>query len=441
MRLSWNHLGTPRAGAAHGKKVEISGWATALPGTTRADYFLLTAEPGCCPGCVPQNPLAVLEIFATEPLALNKGMLRLSGTLHLDQSEDSPWRYQIRAAQPVGGVTRRGLFAAAPLMCLPVPAMAEVPSGTVDMHSHAGGLFNTTTNDPFLPVAEPMRQGGLAVVCLAIGADLRVTHAADGRIRPYRDPHPGEIYEYSQRAFGRIHALVREQRLTIIRDAAGLRAAHAHDPSVIVACEGADFTEGRPERIDEAYEKWQLRHVQLVHYRPNELGDTQTEPSEQGGLTAAGAEIIRRCNRRGLVVDVAHGTYELVKKAAAVTTKPLLLSHTARMVGEPKPWTRLIMPDHAKAIAATGGVIGIWPVNPVPGVAAYARNFFYMIDLVGIDHVGMGTDQLGLTVPSSLPSYTQLPDLAAELRKKLTAEELEKVLGGNYRRVFEASLG
>jgi membrane dipeptidase len=442
MRLSWNHLGTPRADDAHGKKVEITGWPTAALGATRGDYFLLTGEPGCCPGCVPNNPLAVVEVFATESLELANGALRLTGTLHVERSDDTVWRYQVRGAKPAGGMTRRRLIASSALVCLPVPAVAEVPPGTVDMHSHAGGIFNTMGNEPFHPVADPMRQGGLAVVCLAIGADVLVTQLdhGDGRIRPFRNPKPGELYEYSKRAFARIHQLVREQRLTIIRDVAGLKAAHAGNPSVIVACEGADFTEGMPDRIDEAYEKWQLRHVQLTHYRPNELGDIQTEAPEHGGLTEAGAAIVRRCNQRGIVVDVAHGTYELVKKAVAVTTKPLLLSHTARIVGAPRPWTRLVTPDHAKAIADTGGVVGIWPVNPVPGVDAYARNIFYMVDTVGIDHVGIGTDQLGLTVPSSLPSYTQLPQLAAELAKKFTPVELAKVLGGNYHRVFEASL-
>ena len=79
------------------------------------------------------------------------------------------------------------------------------------------------------------------------------------------------------------------------------------------------------ERLDEAYQRWALRHLQLTHYRPNELGDIQTEPSVNGGLTPFGAEVIRRCNQMGIVVDIAHGTYDLVKKAAAVTTKPLVV--------------------------------------------------------------------------------------------------------------------
>jgi membrane dipeptidase len=159
-----------------------------------------------------------------------------------------------------------------------------------------------------------------------------------------------------------------------------------------------------------------------------------------GGLTAFGAEVIRRCNRLGIVVDVAHGTYDLVKKAALVTTKPLVLSHTS-LTDRPVAWTRRILPDHAKVIASTRGVIGIWPViDYFPTYAAFADGFARMVDVAGIDHVGLGSDQMGLVGASTMPSYANLPQLAAALRAKFTAEETAKLLGGNYRRVFDASL-
>ena len=63
-----------------------------------------------------------------------------------------------------------------------------------------------------------------------------------------------------------------------------------------------------------------------------------------------------------------------------------------------------------------------------------------MVDHVGIDHVGLGTDQLGLVGGSTMPSYADVPQLAAALRGKFTAEETAKLLGGNYRRVFAASM-
>jgi membrane dipeptidase len=210
---------------------------------------------------------------------------------------------------------------------------------------------------------------------------------------------------------------------------------------VIVASEGADFLEGRPDRVDEAYSKWSLRHLQLTHYRVNELGDIQTEPAVHGGLSDAGAEVIRRCNRLGVVVDVAHGTYDLVKRAASVTTKPLILSHTA-LTTSPRQFTRLITPVHAQVIASTGGVIGVWPDGTAFwSFTAMATHMARLVDVVGVDHVGLGTDLRGLVGPSVIKDYDELPSFAeALLEVGFSVTDTTKLLGGNYVRVFEASL-
>jgi membrane dipeptidase len=441
MRLHWRDLGTPRADRACGKPVELWGFPITVLPAGSTDHFLMMAEPGCCQGCVPANRWAVVEILADQPLKLGNGQLRVAGTWQVSSDPDG-WRYQLRGAELKPGVTRRALMAAS-LFCLPVPAMAQAADGmAVDIHSHAGNLIPMSFGrGPPAPIADPMRQGGMSTICLAVVADSPIISISSGRLRPSRDPRPGELYAFSQRSFGALHALVQEQGLPIVRTAAELRAARASRPSVIVASEGADFLEGKIERLDEAYQRWALRHLQLTHYRPNELGDIQTEPSVHGGLTAFGAEVIRRCNSMGIVVDVAHGTFDLVKAAAKATVKPLVLSHTS-LSDRPSPWTRQITSDHARAVASTGGVIGIWPVMAYfPNMVSYADGFAKMAEVVGVDHVGLGTDLLGLGGPSTLPGYADLPQLAAALRTKFTADETAKLLGGNYRRVFQASLG
>ena len=441
MRLSWRDLGTPRADRAHGEAVEISGWPTTALSLKRGDYFLLTAEPGCCAGCVPGNPLAVIEVFATSDIVLAGGPLRLAGTLEVVTGDPEQWRYQLRGARLVGGVTRRAVLAASPLFCLPVPALAQTDGTAVDLHSHAGNLIRAAYGrEGLLDIASPMKKGGLSTACLCIVADSPVISVSSGRIRPNRSPRPGELYDFSKIQFGKIHELARGQSLTIIKTSADLRAARANQPAVIVTSEGADFLEGRIERLDEAYQRWQLRQLQLTHYRPNELGDIQTEPAEKGGLTDFGADVIRRCNALGIVVDVAHGTFELVKRAVTTTSKPLILSHTA-LSDRPYPWTRLITSDHARAIVSVRGVIGVWPVQRVQNVSSYAEDIARMVDVAGIDHVGIGTDQMGLPGGSSMPSYADLPQLAAALSTRFKPDEITRLLGGNYRRVFEATLG
>lgn len=313
------------------------------------------------------------------------------------------------------------------------------------MHSHAGrigGVRNVEEHRDFAAVARPMRAGGMAAVCFAIIADSPCHRVMpDGRIHPYREPEPGELYRYAKMSFERLHSLIERERLTLVTDAAALRAASGKTPSAIVASEGADFLEGDPDRIDEAYEVYKLRHLQLTHYRVNELGDIQTEYPVHNGLTDAGVEVIRRCNKLGIVVDVAHGTYELVKRAASVATKPLILSHTS-FRADPGARSRLISADHARAIAATGGVIGVWPPATVfRDLRAMARGIAQLAEIVGVEHVGLGTDMLGLVGGSVFDRYERLPDLAhALLDTGFKTSEVAAILGGNYARVFEASL-
>lgn len=356
MRLDWDALGTAGADAADGAEIELAGFIRAA---ARPGWYLLSPEPGCCVGCLPRDEAGCVEVFARDSVPSVGTRIRLRGRWRVRSIDATGWRYQLhdaRPAEPPGwtSVSRRSVLVAGPLMCLAAfapgtePADAQEPSAwttlrrltTIDIHSHASainGVARVTGNAPPLPVAAPMNAGGLAVVCLAAVSDSPVHRVMpDDRIHPFRDPRPGELYAWSQLAFARVHRLVTEQKMPVITDAASLRAALADRPSAVIAAEGADFLEGDPDRVDEAYERWQLRHLQLTHYRVNELGDIQTEPPVHDGLTDAGAEVIRRCNRRGLVVDVAHGTYELVVRAASVTTKPLVLSHTS-LTARPKP--------------------------------------------------------------------------------------------------------
>ncbi len=465
--LDWTVIATAEADRYDGDMVEILGFmAPAEPAQTH-EYFLLMAEPMCCIGCWPSDPLAAVEVFATVPIAAEGRAVRLIGRWCRPIDDLTGWRYQLSDARllaveaPVPVLTRRGLFAAGALFglaaCTRTPATAVAAPAvdsadirrdlarttTADLHSHAGRVMlrRDGKDGPFLPLAEPMRSGGMAVVALAIVADTPTHHVEGGRIRPFRSPAPGELYRWSGASFARAHQLVAEQGLGVVVDRATLDAANADRPSVVIAAEGADFLEGEIDRVDEAYERYQLRHLQLTHYRVNELGDIQTEPPVHGGLTDFGAAVVRRCNERGLVVDVAHGTFDLVKRAAAVTTKPLVLSHTS-LADRPGPWSRTITPDHARLVAGTGGVIGIWPpTTRFPDLASLAQGMARMVDVVGVDHVGLGTDMLGLLAPAVFANYTQLPDLAQALTDAgFHPDERAKLLGGNYARVFRASM-
>jgi membrane dipeptidase len=288
-----------------------------------------------------------------------------------------------------------------------------------------------------------MRAGGMDVVCLAIVTDTLVTRVSADRKRfeAYREPAPGELYALGQTEFARAHALLAREGLALVTDRATLAATRTQGPGVIIAAEGGDFLEGHIERVDQAYAEHGLRHLQLTHYRVNELGDIQTAAPVHGGLSDFGAAVVRRCNSLGLVVDVAHGTYDLVKRAASLTTKPLVLSHTA-LAEHVRPRSRLIGADHARAIADTGGVIGVWPSSgSFADLSAMAQGIRRMVDVVGVAHVGLGSDMYGFISPPVFGDYRQLPSLAdALLAAGFSAHEVELLLGENYRRVFAANL-
>jgi membrane dipeptidase len=132
----------------------------------------------------------------------------------------------------------------------------------------------------------------------------------------------------------------------------------------------------------------------------------------------------------------------LAKAAVKIATKPLLLSHTA-ISGSPAMGpmplaARQISRDHARAIAETGSAIGIW--HFFPSLDKYVNGLKEMADVVGVDHVCIGTDQS--SNPGILPDYAQWVHLvAAMLRGGFSAEEAGKIAGGNYMRVFRAAVG
>jgi membrane dipeptidase len=99
---------------------------------------------------------------------------------------------------------------------------------------------------------------------------------------------------------------------------------------------------------------------------------------------------------------------------------------------------RQVTPDHARAIAETGGAIGIWHI--FESLDKYVEGLKEMVDVIGVDHVCVGTDQQ--VVPGALQDYSQWVNLiAAMLRGGFTSEEAGKIAGGNYMRIFSAAVG
>jgi membrane dipeptidase len=314
---------------------------------------------------------------------------------------------------------------------------------SVDVHTHGGpsGIF--AGKAPNGELARGMRAGHVAIVCLADVPDGPLLgRDANNVLAATRAARPGELYQYHLDRLRWVDDLIAQHGVRRALTVADVKAAHAAgEPALILDIEGLDFLETKLERLEESYRRG-VRTMQLVHYTPNDIGDFQTGTVVHRGLTAFGAEVIRACNRLGVVVDVAHGTEELVKHALTVATKPLLLSHTAlrgsKAQGQTSLTGRQISPDHARAIAETGGAIGIWHFFATP--ERYVDGLKEMTDVVGVDHVSVGTDagaRGGL-----FERYDGYPGLVdAMLRGGFTAADVAKIIGGNYLRILAASVG
>jgi len=314
---------------------------------------------------------------------------------------------------------------------------------SVDVHTHGGTTGITSKAPPSDDLANGMRAGSLAVACLADVPDGPILgRNAAGVLSALRSPEPGQLYEHHLERLAWVDEMVTRHGLRRVLTAADLAAAHAAgQPAIVVDIEGLDFLETKLERLEEAHQRG-VRHAQLVHYTPNDIGDFQTGTVTHNGLTPFGADAIRACHKLGLVCDVAHATEDTVKQATKVATKPLLLSHTAllesRAMGPTPLKGRQINPDHARAIAETGGSIGVW--HFFASLDKYVEGLKEMVDVVGVDHVSIGTDQQ--VNPGSLQDYAQWVQLvAAMLRGGFTPEEAGKIAGGNYMRIFHAAIG
>jgi membrane dipeptidase len=304
----------------------------------------------------------------------------------------------------------------------------------IDMHTHAGRPRRT--GDVDRTVLATMRPAGVAAAVVSAIGDIPMIRRdpQTRRLEKFRDPEPGECL-----------AAV-EGYLTSFENA-GMRIAReadeilADDPALVLAIEGCDFLEGNLDRLD-AMEARGVRSIQLTHYLVNETGDIQTAPPVHGGLTPFGAQVIRRLNRLGIIVDVAHCSEDTVRGVLAAADRPFLCTHAnLKEPGGPNgDHPRFIGPDYARMVVGSGGVVGAWisvlAEEKLPGMI---RHMFRMIDALGIDHVGIGSDLPAGVAATEMPDFSRHPQLVEAMRDRgMHQQEIDKVTHGNWLRVLRA---
>jgi membrane dipeptidase len=332
----------------------------------------------------------------------------------------------------------------------------------IDTHNHIDVPFAAAeVPGPTIDMASEMTRSGLSAICMTFAVDRPALR------------NPGDAYERFKNGWASMDKILDQNGIKRALNMADLRAAHTkHQPTVIQSVEGGHFLEGHVERLEEAYNRG-LRHLGLLHDNDASvpLGDVYTNPAKLGGLTAFGADIIKECNRLGILIDLAHANAEMVVAALKLAAHPVIISHTGldtqlgqneRMADMMKP--RLISKEQAKIVANAGGVIGVW-THLADTPLEYARNVRALVDVIGIDHVCIGTDTK-LTPSYRPPSAQDGPgggqknerigertNLAwadqqvgfyyavvdAMLKVGFSEDEIGKVGGGNFCRVFDAA--
>ncbi len=316
-----------------------------------------------------------------------------------------------------------------------------------DLHAHPG-LFPNKGGKMYpgdqmvLKTFHEMGQGNISGAFVGLVADGPLLEMTATGIKVVKTYQPGEGAKEYQRQRDVLQGFLKDQDIQLATTSKEL-TKHGPDtkPAIFLSCEGGDFLGTETDLLDQMHDDG-VRSLQLVHYAPSLLGDLQTDAPQHNGLSAAGKNVVRKLNKLKMVVDVAHATFKTVQDVVAITDAPIMLSHSILEMEPDRPIAkRSISLEHAKLVASTGGIVGAWPSGFNKSFDEYGDNILRLIDAIGIDHIGIGTDMDGNFKPV-LGSYLQMNDLAALLQKKgLSDKDVTKIMDGNAKRVIRKVLG
>jgi microsomal dipeptidase-like Zn-dependent dipeptidase len=216
------------------------------------------------------------------------------------------------------------------------------------------------------------------------------------------------------------------------------RSANRAQVAGILAMEGLQALGGTLARLDTLYDAG-FRVMGLTHFFDNEVGGSSAGEAK-GGLTEFGRAVISRMEEKQIIVDIAHASPRVISDVLDIATRPVIVSHTGVQTVCPGP--RNLTDDQIRRVAVNGGIIGIgyWDAAVCdPSPAGIARTVKYVVDLVGADHVALGSDfDGGTTTRFDTSELAQIT--AALLRAGLTADQVRQAMGGNAVRLLQQGL-
>jgi membrane dipeptidase len=334
----------------------------------------------------------------------------------------------------------------------PDPKVAKIVAKCigVDTHNHMdvpfdAEVFKTQKYD----LAGALKKSGLSAICMTFCVD-----------RPKLNKD-GEAYQRFILSLDQMDVMLKDNGISRALNLSDIQKAHKKKlPVVIQSVEGGHFIEGKIERIEEAYKRG-LRVLGLLHDNQSSvpLGDIYTDTPQFGGLTDAGKNVVKECNRLGILVDLTHCSNEAINDALEISTQPMIISHTGldTQLGKNEKMAKMMLPrliskEQAKIVAKAGGLIGVW-THLAESATEYAQNIRAMVDVVGIEHVCIGTDTKMAPPNGSNERMGQKTNQAWEnesegflyvvvdvlLKTGFTESEILKIGGGNFLRIFDAA--
>jgi membrane dipeptidase len=276
------------------------------------------------------------------------------------------------------------------------------------------------------------REGGMDAQMFALWTDWRDTVA-----------HPA--YAYTLQMADTFYAQV-------ARSAGEIGQARTYDETMqlheagklagILAVEGGHAIENNIDKLKTFYALG-ARYLTITWNNSTSWAvSAQDSRSATVGLSDFGRLVVRTLDSLGMLIDVSHTGIKTIWDILATTKNPIIASHSgARALNN---HYRNLTDDQIDSIAARGGVIGIvfYPTflsaSRTATIDTVIRHIDYIRARVGVDYIAIGSDYDGIeTVPVGLEDVSKLPNLtAALLRKGYSIEDLHKILGGNFLRVF-----
>ena len=182
-------------------------------------------------------------------------------------------------------------------------------------------------------------------------------------------------------------------------------------------------------------------YITLCHNGDNDICDSARGCNTHGGVSKFGAEVIKEMNRNGIMVDLSHGGEKSFYDALDISTQPIVCSHSNSKVLCDVP--RNLTDDQMRALAKKGGVAhitlyhGFLKKEGEATVMDAIAHLEHAIEVMGIDHVGVGTDFDGDGTVRGMADASEMINFTLHLlRRKYSERDIEKIWGGNWLRVM-----